>query len=510
LFGLALLGTWWLFRTVPSAFVPDEDEGYFITIVQAPAGASLEYTTNVAKEAEKILFKDPDIAAAFSVVGFSFSGAAPNNGLIFTRLKDYGERPGKAHSLQAVLGRVRGPMIGIPGGLVIPFAPPGIQGLSVFGGFQYELLDQTGGDITGLADTTAAFSNKANQSGQVVGLFSSFRANDPQLVVDIDRDKARSLNVPLHEVTDALAVFLGSAYVNDFDFNNRAYRVYVQADQQYRSDPKDLRQLYARAENGTMVPLDSLVRTRETTAPQVISHFNLFRSAEINGAAAPGVSSGQALRAMERLSRENLPPGFDFAWAGQSLEEVKAGTQAVFIFALSLVLVYLVLAAQYESWVLPFIILLGVPLAVVGGLGAQLLRGLANDVFCQVGLVMLIGLAAKNSILIVEFAEQLRERGLPIAEAAVEAARIRLRPILMTSFAFILGVLPLAVATGAGAGARNSVGTAVAGGMLASTFLSIFFIPVLYVVIRTLAPGQARHAVEVAAPSVAAPGGAHV
>jgi HAE1 family hydrophobic/amphiphilic exporter-1 len=400
-------------------------------------------------------------------------------------------------------------MMGIPGALVIPFAPPGIQGLSVFGGFQYELLDQTGGDIQGLADATAALTATANQSGQVVGLFSAFRTNDPQLVVEIDRDKARSLDLPLREVTDALQVFLGSAYVNDFDFNNRAYRVYVQADQQFRSNPRDLGQLYARATNGAMVPLDTVVHARETTAPQVISHFNLFRSAEINGAAAPGRSSGQALQAMEQISRRTLPPGFDFAWAGQSLEEVKAGSQAVFIFALSLTLVYLVLAAQYESWVLPFIILLGVPLAVIGGLGAQWLRGLNNDVFCQVGLVMLIGLAAKNSILIVEFAEQLRERGLDIVEAAVEAARIRLRPILMTSFAFILGVLPLAVATGAGAGARNSVGTSVAGGMLASTFLSIFFIPVLYVMIRTLAPGKARRSAADDVPVPAADEGAH-
>jgi hydrophobic/amphiphilic exporter-1 (mainly G- bacteria), HAE1 family len=509
LFALSLFGTWWLFKTVPSAFVPDEDEGYFISIVQAPAGASLSYTTNIAKQAEAILFKDPDIQAAFSVVGFSFSGAAPNNGLIFTRLKDYGERRGKDHSLAAVLNRMRGPMMGIPGALVIPFAPPGIQGLSVFGGFQYELLDQTGGDIQGLADTVASFAGTANKSGKVVGLFSSFRVNDPQLVVSIDRDKARSLDLPLQEVTDALQVFLGSAYVNDFDFNNRAYRVYVQADQQFRSDPSDLKQLYARATGGAMVPLDSVVHVKEGTAPQVISHFNLFRSAELNGAPAPGVSSGEALKAMEKLSRESLPPGFDFAWAGQSLEEVKAGTQTVYIFALSLIVVYLVLAAQYESWVLPFIILLGVPLAVIGGLSAQLLRGLANDVFCQVGLVMLIGLAAKNSILIVEFAEQLRERGLSILDAAVEAGRIRLRPILMTSFAFILGVLPLAIATGAGAGARNSVGTSVAGGMLASTFLSIFFIPVLYVVVRSLAPGKVRRHSDDEAPTVAT-GAAHV
>jgi HAE1 family hydrophobic/amphiphilic exporter-1 len=509
LFLLSLAGTWWLFRVVPSAFVPEEDEGYFITVVQAPAGASLEYTTNIAKQAEAILFKDPDIQAAFSVAGFSFTGGAPNNGLIFTRLKDYSEREGKDHSLAAVLNRVRGPMMSIPGALVIPFAPPGIQGLSVFGGFQYQLLDQTGGDISGLAAQAGALSAKANESGEVVGLFSSFRANDPQVLVDIDRDKARSLNLPLREVTDALQVFLGSAYVNDFDFNNRSYRVYVQADQQYRSDPTDLKQLYARANDGSMVPLDSVVRTSETTAPQVISHFNLFRSAEINGVAAPGKSSGEALQAMERISRENLPPGFDFAWAGQSLEEKKSGQQALAIFGLSLLLVYLVLAAQYESWVLPFIILLGVPLAVVGALGAQMMRGLANDVFCQIGLVMLIGLAAKNSILIVEFAEQLRERGLSITEAAVEAGRIRLRPILMTSFAFILGVLPLAVATGAGAGARNSVGTSVAGGMLASTVLSVIFIPVLYVAIRTLAPGRARRYGEGGAPAVVEEG-AHV
>jgi HAE1 family hydrophobic/amphiphilic exporter-1 len=509
LFAAGLVATWWLVQAVPSAFVPEEDEGYFITVVQAPAGASLGYTTEIAKQVEAVLFADPDVLAAFSVVGFSFSGAAPNNGLIFTRLKDYDERPGSGHSLQAVLGRVRGQLMGITGAIVIPFAPPAIQGLSVFGGFQYQLLDQTGGDIARLADTAGELIGAASDSGEVVGLFSSFRANDPQLVVDIDRDKARSLGLPLREVTDALAVFLGSAYVNDFDLNNRAYRVYVQADQQFRAEPDNLRELYARSASGEMVPLQSVVRTREATAPQVINHFNLFRSAEITGNPAPGRSSGQALLAMERISRETLPQGFDFAWSGQSREEKRSGALAVYLFALSLLVVYLVLAAQYESWVLPFIILLGVPIAVIGGLGAQYLRGLANDVFCQVGLVLLIGLAAKNSILIVEFAEQLREQGYSIVDAAVEASRIRLRPILMTSFAFILGVMPLAIATGPGAGARNSVGTSVAGGMLASTFLSVIFIPVLYVVIRGLAPGKVRRgAVLAVAPTADAGGGA--
>jgi HAE1 family hydrophobic/amphiphilic exporter-1 len=490
LFVVGLIGTWQIFRAVPSAFVPQEDEGYFMTIVQAPSGASLEYTTDIAQQAEKILFADKEIQAVFSVLGFSFTGAAPNNGMMFARLRDWNERPGKDQSLDAVLNRIRGQLFGIPGAVVVAFAPPGIQGLSVFGGFQFELLDQSGGDINGLATATQALVGAGNKSGRVTGLFTPFRADDPQLVVNIDRDRARSLGLPLREVTDALQVFLGSQYVNDFDFNNRAYRVYVQADQRFRADPGDLGQLYARAQSGDMVPLDTVVQLKETTAPQVITHFNMFRSAEITGNGMPGVSSGQALESMEQLARQTLPPGFDFAWAGQSLEEIKAGSQAGYIFALSILIVYLVLAAQYESWVLPLIILLGVPLAVFGALSAQLIRGFANDVFCQVGLVMLVGLAAKNSILIVEFAEQLRERGMSITEAAIESARIRLRPILMTSLAFILGVLPLAFATGAGAAARNSVGTAVAGGMVASTILSIVFIPVLYVVIRTLVPGR--------------------
>jgi HAE1 family hydrophobic/amphiphilic exporter-1 len=293
-------------------------------------------------------------------------------------------------------------------------------------------------------------------------------------------------------VTDALAVLLGSSYVNDFDLNNRAYRVYVQADQAFRASPDNLKRYYARSSTGQMVPLESVVRLRETTAPAVISHFNLFRSTELTGSAAPGASSGQAIAYMEQLAGEVLPAGFDFAWAGQSLEEIRAGSTAMYLFGLSILLVYLVLAAQYESWVLPFIILLGVPIAVFGALSAQLWRGYTNDVFCQVGLIMLIGLAAKNSILIVEFAEQLREQGLSIVDAAVRSARIRLRPILMTSFAFILGVMPLAFAHGAGSAARNSVGTAVAGGMIASTFLSVIFIPVLYVAIGRCAWAPAR------------------
>jgi hydrophobic/amphiphilic exporter-1 (mainly G- bacteria), HAE1 family len=495
---VGLLGlTYFVYTRVPEAFVPEEDGGFFITVVQAPAGSSLQYTSKVAQEAEKVLLATPEVRAVFSVMGFSFSGSAPNQGLIFTALKPFDEREGREHSLQAVLNRIRGPLFGIQGAIVIPFIPPSIPGVGAFGGFEYQLLDQGGGaDIADLANAAQTLIGAARQSPRVTGLFSSFTANDPQLAVDIDREKARSIGLPISEVTTALQTYLGSTYVNDFDFNNRAYRVYVQADRAFRSDPKDLGQYYARTEDGDMVPLSSVVRVRETTAPQVISHFNLFRSATINGAAAPGFSSGQAIQEMERISSESLPQGFGYAWSGLTLEEIKAGRQSIFIFAIGMLLVYLTLAAQFESFVLPFIILLGVPLAVLGALSAQWARGLQNDLYCQVGLVMLIGLAAKNSILIVEFAEQLRARGLSIVDAAMESARIRLRPILMTSFALILGVMPLVFASGAGQEGRWSVGTAVAGGMFFATFLNCIFIPILYVVVQSMRGATSRDHVE--------------
>ena len=484
----ATLGlTYWVYRTVPGAFIPEEDPGYFLIQVQAPSGASLEYTGAIARQAEAIILKDPDVMALFSVMGFSFSGASSNQGLMFVRLKLFEDRIGDEHSVQAVLRRISGPLFCLPGAIVVAFTPPAIQGLSRFGGFEFQVLDQSGGEISRLAQATQAVAMAGNRSPLLrPPLFSPFTANDPQLQVTIDRQRALALGLPLGEVTNALQIFLGSQYVNDFEFNNRAYRVYVQADQQFRSNPQALKQLYARTRNGDMVALEQVVQMKETTAPQVINHFNLFRSASINGAAAQGVSSGEALREMERLAETTLPEGMGYAWSGISFEESKAGRQSILIFGLALLLVYLTLAAQYESLVLPFIVLLGVPVAVLGALSAQWVRGLANDVYCQVGLVMLIGLAAKNAILIVEFAEQLRDRGLSVIDAAIEAARIRLRPILMTSLAFILGVLPLVFATGAGQVARRSVGTTVAGGMLVSTFLNLLFIPVLYVIVQTL------------------------
>jgi HAE1 family hydrophobic/amphiphilic exporter-1 len=485
-----LAATYYVYGRVPRAFVPDEDAGYFISIVQAPPGASLEYTTRVVEEAEKAILAAPEVESVFSVLGFSFTGNASNQGLIFTLLKPFEDRPSQEQRVQALLPRLRGPLFGIQGGLVVPFAPPGVN-IGNVGGFTFELLDQGGAtEIENLGTAVQALLGAAQRSTQVAGLFSSFTANDPQLAVDIDREKAQSLGLPIAEITNALQIYLGSSYVNDFDFNNRAYRVYVQADKAFRSDPRDLGQFYVRTTEGEMVPLANVVRVRETTAPQVISHFNLFRSAQISGSAAPGVSSGQALAEMERLADTALPGGFGYAWSGLSLEEIEAGAQSAAIFGIALLLVYLTLAAQYESLVLPFIVLLGVPLAVLGALSAQWARGLQNDLYCQIGLVLLIGLAAKNSILIVEFAEQLRAKGRSVVDAAVEAARIRLRPILMTSMAFILGVMPLVFATGAGQEGRHSVGTAVAGGMLFATFLNVLVIPVLYVLVRTAIPGR--------------------
>jgi hydrophobic/amphiphilic exporter-1 (mainly G- bacteria), HAE1 family len=429
---------------------------------------------------------EPDILGVFSVMGFSFSGAAPNQGIVFASLKPFDQRKGAGHSSAAVVGRVLPRLLSIPGAIIVSIAPPSIPGLSRFGGFEFQVLDQTGTDISTLAGGAYAVMGAANQSPLLQGVFTTFTANDPQLLVSIDRQRALAAGLPLSEITTAMQTFLGSFYVNDFQFNNRAYRVYVQADKQFRANPQNIKQMYARSRTGQMVPLDTVVTIKETVAPQVIGHFNLFRSATLNGSGRPGVSSGDALKEMERVATQTLPAGMTYAWSGISLEETKAGSQTALIFGLALLLVYLTLAAQYESLVLPFIVLLGVPLAVLGALSAQWIRGLANDVYCQVGLVMLIGLSAKNAILIVEFAEQLRHKGLSIVDAAIEAGRIRLRPILMTSLAFILGVLPLVFATGAGQEARHSVGTAVAGGMFLSTFLNIIFIPVLYVVIETL------------------------
>ena len=489
--GLAL--TAYMYVHVPTGFVPQEDQNYFIVVVQAPPGASLSYTTNVSRAAEEILRADPDVFGTFAVPGFSLSGGSSSNyGLIFAPLKPINQREGKGHAASDIVARVSPKLFGVPGAIIVAFEPPAIQGIGSFGGFQFELQDLGRNTLQDLDSTAHKIVAASRQRKDLTGLFTSFTANDPQQLVRIDRTKAIAMGVPISQVSQALGVYMGSEYVNDFDFNNRSYRVYVQADQPFRMTAKDLRQYYVRSETNGLVPLANIVSLEETSGPQVINHYNLFRSAEIDGAAAPGFSSGQGLKAMEELAKQNMLQGMSFSWTGLALEEVEASGKAIIIFALGLLVVYLTLSAQYESFALPFIILLAVPMAVLGALLFIAARGLVNDVYVQIGLVMLIGLSAKNSILIVEFAEQLIERGRSITDAAVEAAELRLRPILMTSFAFILGVLPLYFATGAGKLGRHSVGTAIVGGMLFSTILNLLFIPVLYVTLKNLLPGSSR------------------
>src|SRR5580704_1071936 len=484
LFLVALGISFWLYRHVPRGFIPEEDAGYLIIAIQAPQGASLAYTTNVAGQAEAVLSKIPEIDGAFSAAGFSFSGGAPNAAMIFASLAPFEKRPGEEHSAAAIVNRIRGPLGGITGAVIVPFSPPAVQGLGNFGGFQFIVEDLGGNTLQALSQATQAVVRAGNTSKDVTGLFTSYTANDPQYVVTFDRDKAKALQVPLNQITDALQVYMGSVYVNDFDFNNRAYRVYIQADKQYRASPSDLQKYYVRSATGSMIPLENLVTVQQVAAPQVIGHYNLYRSAEIDGSAAPGRSSGDGIAAMDALAQKAMPPGFGYEWSGISKEELESGNTAALLFGLGILVVYLTLAAQYESFSLPFIVLLAVPMALLGALVAVSSRGLQNDVYCQIGLVMLIGLSSKNAILIVEFAEQLRERGHSIVEAAIESARIRLRPILMTSLAFILGVLPLVLARGAGRISRQSVGTTVFGGMIAATTLNLLFIPVLYVLLK--------------------------
>ena len=422
-------------------------------------------------------------------MGFSITGgSASNYGLIFVPLKAVEERQkeGTGHSASDVNARLSPQLFGVPGGLIVILEPPAIQGLGTFGGFQFELQDLGRNTLPDLDRVAHQMVGASRQSKKLVNLYTSFTANDPQLLVSIDREKAKAMGVSLSQISSTLSVFMGSQYVNDFDFNNRSYRVYVQADQPSRMTPGDLRKFYVRSDSGQMISLDNLVSILQSSGPQVISHYNLFRSAEIDGSAAPGYSSNEGLQAMEDLAKQNMIQGMTYSWTGLSLEEIESSGKAIAIFGLGILVVYLTLSAQYESFALPFIILLAVPMAVLGALGAVSLRGMANDVYCQIGLVMLIGLSAKNSILIVEFAEQIREQGKSIVDAAIEAAELRLRPILMTSFAFILGVLPLYFATGAGALGRRSVGTTIVGGMLLSTVLNLFFIPALYVILQTL------------------------
>src|SRR5208282_2629863 len=340
--GLGL--AYFVFRHVPQAFVPTEDQGYLVVVIQAPTGASLEYTREIGQQVTAITKNFPEIEGTFSVSGFSFGGSAPNAGLVFLSLRPYAQRKGHDHTAAAILNRLRGPLFGISGAIV--FEPPAVQGLGQFGGFQFELLDQGNHTLQDLDKVTHDLTRAGFGRNDLAGLFTTYTASDPQFIVTIDREKAKSLHIPLSQITDTLSVYMGSAYINDFDFNNRSYRVYVQADKQFRSHPQDIKQYYVRSDSGAMVPLENLVSISQTAAPQVISHYNLFRATEIDGSAAPGFSSGQAIEAMQQLSAKTLPQGYTYEWSGVSLEELASGSTTLILFGLGTLVVYLTLSAQ--------------------------------------------------------------------------------------------------------------------------------------------------------------------
>ncbi len=488
LFAGVVAAAYLLMKTVPTGFVPNEDMGYFFVVMEGPESTALARTSKVAGRVEKIIKGISGVSDVLIIGGYNIVAGIQDtrSATAIVVLKPWDERKGKALSLDGVIERVYEETAGINEFNLMAFNPPPIQGLSTTGGFQYQLEDYEGTDLQALYDITTDLVRQGNARKDLEHLNSPFSVNYPQLYVDFDRTKAKAMGVKVSDVLNTLQTYLGSYYVNQFNKFGQVYQVYVQADKQYRSEIKDISELYVRNATGEMVPLSAMVKVRPITGAQTIYHYNRYRTAMITGSPEPGYSSGQAIQAMAQLSDQMLPKGYGFEWTSTAYQEIKAGGMAPFIFALSLVFVYLILAAQYESWSMPTMIMLAVPTAIMGALAAQYVRGLENGVYCQIGLVMLIALAAKNAILIVEFAKELREKGMSVVEAAVSAGRLRLRPILMTALAFILGVTPLVTASGAGASSRNQLGTAVFGGMIAATALSIFLVPVLYVIIEMI------------------------
>ena len=482
---LGLVATFYLFNHIPTQFIPDEDQGRLNVLVQLPEGASLDQTTAYVGRMNQLIERQPEVARVFIAAGYGYIGAAPNRALAFVLLKPWAQRSGAQHSLFAVVSRINRGLAKLPGAQAFAFDPPAINGLGQFGGFTFEIEDQSNGDMASLMRNAHAMLGAAAQDPLLSNVFTQIRTDSPQLVIDVDRDKALALGVPLNNIFTAMQTYLGSIYVNNFSYLNRSWKVLVQADERYRNDRESLQNVYVASASGVNIPLATLIKVTEERSAPFITHFNLFRSIELSGAAAPGASSGQAIAEMQRLASRSLAPGYTYEWSGISREEVQAGAKTLTIFGLALVFVFLILAAQYESLKDPLIIILSVPFAILGALGALMLRGIHSDIFAQVGYVMLIGLASKNAILIVEFANQLQEQGLPPHAAVVKAAQTRLRPILMTSLAFVLGVLPLVFASGAGAESRHSLGTAVFGGMLVSTALNLFITPVIYLLFES-------------------------
>lgn len=492
-----LLATGWVYSLVPSGFIPEEDQGYFIILGQAPAGVSLSYTRQQTEQIDKLMGEIEGIRGRFCLVGFGFDGAGSDKLACFAPLKPWDERPGAANSVFGIVGQANQKLMTLDGVRAFAVNAPPVDGLGTSGGFEFQVQNRQLLPMESLVANTQKIIGAATQRPELGLVFTTFTTNTPQMEINIDRAQAKALNVKVDEILNTLQTYLGSNYVNDFVLGQRQYRVYVQADSQFRSNPDDISRLYVRSEDDQMVQLSNLVNVTPFTYPPTVTHYNIYPTIKIQGAPAPGYSTGQAIAAIEEIAAANLQPGFGYEWTGTALEEKLSGGAAPIIFGLGFVMVFLVLAAQYESYIDPAIIMLTVPLAVLGALGGTWLRAnliqagglwpvVNNNVYCQVGLVMLIGMASKNAILIVEFANQSRQLGMSITQAAIYAAEQRFRPILMTAIATLVGFLPLVTAKGAGSISRWSLGTAVFSGMLVATVLSLLFVPILYIVIKDL------------------------
>jgi hydrophobe/amphiphile efflux-1 (HAE1) family protein len=491
---LALVGlfAFWIaagaiFRAMPAGFLPDEDQGAFFVSVRLPDGASVGRTDAATKRLEQVVMRLPGVAGVLTLGGIDIATRtnSSNVSTLIARLKPWDERDSKDLQLQAILARAQREFSKVPEAFTFAFGLPPILGLSTTGGFQFMLEDRGGGDIPSLAHTADTLIQAAGRRKELGTVLSTFRANVPQYNVDMDVAKVQTLNIPVTDAYNTLQTFLGGLYVNDFNTFGRTWQVLVQAEPEFRTGPADVNRFYVRTNDGNMVPLGTLATVKPGAGPDVVYRYNRFRAIQLLGGPAPGYSSGQASGAMEQVAISALPPSYGYEWTGTTYQEKQAQGHEGIIFGFAAVLVFLFLAALYESWSIPFAVILALPLGLFGALLAVWLRSYPYDIYTQIGIVTLIGLAAKNAILIVEYARMRRDQGSSIRNAALEAAHLRLRPILMTSFAFILGVVPLAIASGAGAASRRSLGTAVFGGMNAATLLAVFIVPVLYFVVQS-------------------------
>lgn len=468
-----------LFRMVPGGFVPAEDQGYLISALVLPDGASLQRTQKTGEAFQQAVVQDPAVARVFVIAGNDIigGGVKSNAGTIFIPLKDWNERTTSAEDLAK---KFTGLGMSFPDGMALVFNPPPIRGLGSAGGFEFYVQSKGEPDAAKLAEVTGSFIESLKKRPELTGINTFFRPTAPQLFVEVDEVKALSLGIPVADVYLSLQTMMGALYVNDFNLSGRTYRVQLQADSQFRANPTDVGQIFVRAENGSMVPVSALINVKQIVGPEQLERFNGFLAAKVLGSGVTGISSGDAINIVQQVAKESLPATYELAWSGQAYQQIRTGTTSGVAFVFGLIMVFLILAAQYERWSLPLAVLLAVPFAICGALIAVLIRGMPNDIYFQIGLVVLVGLSAKNAILIVEFAAQKRALGMSNIDAALTAAKQRFRPIVMTSLAFILGVFPLVISSGAGAAARRSMGTGVFGGMLASTFIATIFVPMFF------------------------------